>query len=213
MELGYSLRTEVVGDGGTGGLLVQMHSQSSKHNMGNCAQWAVLLETDVGVDDNKTAENGVHNGVERTGSEGGDGERNETHTDSSVHQLLVFGSRRQSFMVQLRAHGCDEPLESPVVAALGWVSLGYRNRVVHYGGRLISMIIWNPVMCGMVFLGSYRAFLSQGRIGMGYRRRRLRHGLNILVPSIDSGKHRNISELSQKAVLSQSHDHNTLQSV
>lgn len=90
VELGYTLRTEVVGDGGTGGILVRVHSQSSKHNMRNCAQWAVLLETDVGVDDYKTAENGVHNGVEGTGSEGSDGERNETHTDSSGHQVLAF---------------------------------------------------------------------------------------------------------------------------
>ena len=44
---------------------------------------AGLLETNVGVSNYEGAENGVHDGVERAGGEGSDGERDETDTDGT----------------------------------------------------------------------------------------------------------------------------------
>jgi len=42
-----------------------------------------LLESDVGVGDQESAENGVHDGVEGAGGEGSDAEGDQTDTDSA----------------------------------------------------------------------------------------------------------------------------------
>lgn len=47
-----------------------------------------LLESDVGVGDQEGAEDGVHDGVERAGGEGSNGERDQTHADSPEETLV-----------------------------------------------------------------------------------------------------------------------------
>lgn len=62
------------------------------------------LEANVGVQEHGRAQDGVEGGVQRAGSEGGDGERDE--------------------------RGGEEALKSPVVGAMGGVGVGDRRRVV-----------------------------------------------------------------------------------
>ena len=62
------------------------------------------LEANVGVQEQSRAQDGVEGGVERAGSEGSDGERDE--------------------------RGSEKALESPVVGAVGGVGVGDRSRVV-----------------------------------------------------------------------------------
>lgn len=47
-----------------------------------------LLESDVRVGDQEGAEDGVHDGVERAGGEGSNGERDQTHADSPEETLV-----------------------------------------------------------------------------------------------------------------------------
>lgn len=53
-----------------------------------------LLETNVGVSNQKGAEDGVHDGVEGAGGEGGDGEGDQANADSSVGASISMAFAR-----------------------------------------------------------------------------------------------------------------------
>ena len=105
MRLGHATGGEVVDDGG--------------------------LEADVRVQDQTGAEDGVHDGVEGTGCEGGDAQGNEADGDQTI---LLYG---QYFLLYFTSfsnatRGVNVPLKSPVVAAFGGVRLGDGSGVVHW---------------------------------------------------------------------------------
>lgn len=97
------VQTQADGEGGGVQAPPEQLAQAGVRAVGNVVD-DDLLEAHVGVQQDAAAEDGVHGGVQGAGSEGSDGERDETEGKAA--------------------------LEDPVVGALGGVGLGNGGGIV-----------------------------------------------------------------------------------